>query len=122
MFGPVGTFTQEARQAAHASYAPTPFVELVLAPRWARERLSEVAAAVQVPVHNVLAEHDALRDSSPEALADYVSRFSVPVSAAVAPATGHSIDHHLLGSALHLQQLGFAYSCLAAPGVHIVGA
>lgn len=114
MFGPAGTFSEEAREAAHASYAVTPFRELVLAPRWARERLGEVAAAIQVPVHNTLAEHDALWDSSPEALADYVSRFSVPTTATVAPDTGHSIDHHLGAAAVHLQQLAFAHACAAA--------
>jgi hypothetical protein len=37
MFGPAGSFTQAARNAAHDSYAPTPFIELVLSfasPAW----------------------------------------------------------------------------------------
>jgi pimeloyl-ACP methyl ester carboxylesterase len=116
MFGPAGSFTEAARQAAHGSYAPTPFVELVRAPVWARERLSTVAAAVQVPVLTVLAAYDALWDSSAEARADYESRFAVPVSAPVLPGTGHSIDHHLMGAALDLMQLGFAQECLALRG------
>jgi len=113
MFGPAGTFTEAARNAAHGSYAPTPFVELVRAPVWAAERLSTVAAAVEVPVLTVLAAYDALWDSSAEARADYESRFTVPVSAPVLPGTGHSIDHHLMGAALDLMQLGFAQECLA---------
>jgi len=113
MFGPAGTFTEAGRNAAHGSYAPTPFVELVLAPVWARERLGAVAAAVEVPVQTVLAAHDALWDSSAAALADYESRFAGPVSATVLPFTGHSIDHHLMGAALDLMQLGFAQSCMA---------
>jgi pimeloyl-ACP methyl ester carboxylesterase len=116
MFGPAGSFTEAGRDAAHGSYAPTPFVELVRAPVWARERLSTVAAAVQVPVLTVLAEYDALWDSSAEARADYESRFTVPVSAPVLPGTGHSIDHHLIGAALDLMQLGFAQQCLALRG------
>lgn len=116
MFGPAGSFTEAARDAAHGSYAPTPFVELVRAPVWARERLSTVAAAVQVPVLTVLAAHDALWDSSAEARADYESRFTVPVSAPVLPGTGHSVDHHLMGAALDLMQLGFAQECLALRG------
>ncbi|MBV9793721.1 MAG: alpha/beta fold hydrolase [Actinobacteria bacterium] len=111
MFGPVGSFTEAARDAAHGSYAPTPFVELVRAPVWAAERLTTVAAAVRVPVLTVLAEYDALWDSSAAARADYESRFSGPVSAPVLPGTGHSIDHHLMGSALDLMQLGFAEEC-----------
>ncbi len=116
MFGPAGSFTEAARDAAHGSYAPTPFVELVRAPVWARERLSTVAAAVQVPVLTVLAANDALWDSSAEARADYESRFTVPVSAPVLPGTGHSVDHHLMGAALDLMQLGFAQECLALRG------
>ncbi len=116
MFGPAGSFTEAARNAAHGSYAPTPFVELVRAPVWAAERLSTVAAAVEVPVLTVLAAYDALWDSSAEARADYESRFTVPVSAPVLPGTGHSIDHHLMGAALDLMQLGFAQECLALRG------
>jgi pimeloyl-ACP methyl ester carboxylesterase len=116
MFGPAGSFTEAARDAAHGSYAPTPFVELMRAPVWARERLTTVAAAVEVPVLTVLAAYDALWDSSAEARADYESRFTVPVSAPVLPGTGHSIDHHLMGAALDLMQLGFAQECLALRG------
>ncbi|MFG1928666.1 alpha/beta hydrolase [Cryptosporangium sp. NPDC048952] len=114
MFGPAGTFTDEGRKAAHDSYAPVPFVELAAAPQWARTRLATVAAEIDVPVHNVLAEHDALWDSSAEARADFAARFTAPVTVELAPATGHSIDHHVLGAALHLRQLAFAYSCGAA--------
>jgi hypothetical protein len=116
MFGPEGSFTEAARSAAHGSYAPTPFIELVRAPVWARERLSVVAAAVKVPVQTVLAAHDALWDSSAAALADYAGRFTGPASATVLPATGHSIDHHLMGAALDLGQLAFAQSCMALRG------
>jgi pimeloyl-ACP methyl ester carboxylesterase len=116
MFGPAGSFTEAARSAAHGSYAPTPFIELVRAPVWARERLSAVAAAVEVPVLTVLGDHDALWESSAEALADYESRFTVPVSALALPATGHSIDHHLTGVALDLMQLSFAQLSMALRG------
>ena len=33
------------------------------------------------------------------------------VDASIARATGHSIDHHTLGYALHLRQLAFAEEC-----------
>ncbi|WP_067474388.1 alpha/beta hydrolase [Actinomadura hibisca] len=113
MFGPEGSFTEAAREAAHGSYAPTPMVELRRAPVWARERLAKVAAQVAVPVHNVLAEHDALWDTSPEALAEFVACFAAGAGATaeIAPGVGHSLDHHLLGARLHLQQLAFAYTC-----------
>jgi pimeloyl-ACP methyl ester carboxylesterase len=113
MFGPAGSVSDAAREAARASYAPTPFVELKLAPVWARTRLDEVAAAVTVPVHNVLAEFDALWDASPEALADFESRFAdgAGATASVARGVGHSIDHHIIGAATQLHQLAFAIAC-----------
>lgn len=111
MFGPAGTFTEQAREAAHGSYAPTPFVELVSAPKWAAGRLPSVATRVAVPVHNALAEFDALWDSSQEAIDEFASLFSGPVSAERVRGVGHSIDHHLLGAAVQLHQLGFAYAC-----------
>jgi pimeloyl-ACP methyl ester carboxylesterase len=113
MLGPEGSISPEARKAALASYAPAPFVELVEPPAWTRRRLSAVAAAVTVPVHNVLAQYDAFWDTSPEARAEFESLFpdSVPVTTGVIPGVGHSIDHHFLGAALHLQQLAFAYTC-----------
>jgi pimeloyl-ACP methyl ester carboxylesterase len=116
MFGPAGSFTEAARSAAHGSYARTPFIELVLAPVWAADRLAAVAAAVEVPVQTVLAVHDALWDSSAAALADYEGRFTGRASATVLPGTGHSIDHHRMGAALNLMQLGFAQECMALHG------
>ena len=115
MFGPDGSVSDAGREAARTSYAPTPFVELKLAPQWAKTRLDEVAPRVTVPVHNVLAEFDALWDSSPEALADFESRFAdgAGATSTVARGVGHSIDHHLDGAATQLQQLAFAYSCAA---------
>jgi pimeloyl-ACP methyl ester carboxylesterase len=115
MFGPADSVSDAGREAARTSYAPTPFIELKLAPVWARTRLDEVAPKVTVPVHNVLAEFDALWDSSPEALADFESRFAggAGATASVARGVGHSIDHHINGAATQLQQLAFAYNCAA---------
>lgn len=113
MFGPAQTWTDQARTQAHASYAPTPVRELIQAPAWPREHLPGLAPRVRVPLHNALAEHDALWDSSPANVAAFAAMFtSAPfVQAAVARGTGHSIDHHRLGHALHLRQLAFAQEC-----------
>ncbi|WP_433040842.1 alpha/beta hydrolase [Dactylosporangium sp. CS-033363] len=115
MFGPEGTFTAEAVKAAHDSYAPVPVRELIQAPAWPAERLAGLAPLVRVPVHNALAEHDMLWDSAPEHVARFAGMLSnAPfVEAAVARGTGHSIDHHTLGHALHLRQLAFAEECAA---------
>jgi pimeloyl-ACP methyl ester carboxylesterase len=113
MFGPPGTFDPGVLDAAHATYAPAPAVELVAASRWAAEKLPGLAPNVTVPVHNVLAEHDSLWDTSPESIERFVALFSAApsVDAGVMRNVGHSIDHHTAAPALHLRQLAFAHEC-----------
>ena len=113
MFGPDFTHSAAAVAQAHGSYAPVPVSELFQAPRWPVERLPGLAPKVRVPVHNALAEFDALWDSSPANVARFAEFFTaVPfIEASVARNTGHSIDHHTLGHALHLRQLAFASEC-----------
>ncbi|WP_410631617.1 alpha/beta hydrolase [Amycolatopsis sp. cmx-4-83] len=115
MFGPPGTYTADGLAQAHEAYAPVPVRELVQAPAWPREHLPTVAPNVRVPVHNALAEFDALWESNAENVAKFAAMFgSAPfVDASVARGTGHSIDHHVLGHALHLRQLAFADECAA---------
>ena len=118
MFGPAGTFREESRLSAHSSYAPVPVRELIQAPAWPREHLPTVAPLVQVPVHNALAEFDALWDSSAENVAAFAGMFTAApfVDASVARDTGHCIDHHRAGYPLHLRQLAFAEECVRWAG------
>ncbi|MFI8003515.1 alpha/beta hydrolase [Streptomyces sp. NPDC086010] len=113
MFGPAGTYRPEGLSGARDAYAPVPVRELVQAPRWPSEHLPTVAPGVRVPVHNALAEFDALWDSSPADVARFAAMFTAApfVDAHVARGTGHCIDHHTLGFALHLRQLAFAEEC-----------
>jgi pimeloyl-ACP methyl ester carboxylesterase len=113
MFGPSGTWTPEAVQAAHGSYALTPVRELIQAPQWPEEHLPGLAPRITVPVHNELAEFDALWDSSAANVEQFAKLLGAApfVTASVARNTGHSIDHHILGHALHLRQLAFAEEC-----------
>ncbi|MDQ2738395.1 MAG: alpha/beta fold hydrolase [Actinomycetota bacterium] len=113
MFGPPGSYTDDAVQAAHRSYAPVPAVELSNAPAWPREHVAAVAAKVRVPVHNMVGEFDALWDSSAEARALFTGMFdgAIAVESELVPGAGHAIDHHLLGAAVHLEQLAFAHTC-----------
>lgn len=115
MFGPAETYEADGLEQAHEAYAPVPVSELVQAPAWPRDHLAVVAPRVQVPVHNALAEFDALWDSRPENVNRFAAMFSAApfVDASVARATGHSIDHHILGHALHLRQLAFLDECAA---------
>lgn len=80
--------------------------ELIQAPQWPDDHLPELAPRVRVPVRNALAEFDAMWDSSPANVEQFAMLLTaVPyVDASVARATGHSIDHHILGYALHLRQ------------------
>jgi pimeloyl-ACP methyl ester carboxylesterase len=113
MFGPPGTWTAAGVQAAHGSYAPTPVRELIAAPQWPDEHLPGLAPRITVPVHNALAEFDALWDSTPAHVEQFAKLLTAApfVDASIARATGHSIDHHILGHALHLRQLAFAEEC-----------
>ena len=113
MFGPASTWTGAAVQAAHASYAPTPVRELIQAPQWPDEHLPGLAPRITVPVHNALAEFDALWDSTPANVEHFAKLLTAApfVDASIARATGHSIDHHILGHALHLRQFAFAEEC-----------
>ena len=115
MFGPEATYDATGAEQAHEAYAPVPVRELVQAPAWPREHLATVAPSVRVPVHNALAEFDALWESSKENVDRFASMFTAApfVDASVARGTGHAIDHHLLGHALHLRQLAFAEECAA---------
>src|SRR2546423_1836926 len=65
VLGPAGSWPADAVQAAHGSYALTPVRELIQAPQWPDEHLPGLAPRITVPVHNALAEFDALWDSTP---------------------------------------------------------
>jgi pimeloyl-ACP methyl ester carboxylesterase len=118
MFGPAGTYRDEAVDQAHGSYAPVPVRELIQAPVWPKEHLPDVAPRVRVPVHNALAEFDALWDSTPGNVRDFAALFTAAlfVDAAVARNTGHCIDHHTAAYPLHLRQLAFAEECALRAG------
>jgi pimeloyl-ACP methyl ester carboxylesterase len=113
MFGPEFTRTAEGIENAHASYAPVPVRELIQAPNWPEEHLPGVAPRIRVPVHNELAEFDALWDSTAANVEQFAKLLTAAphVDAGIARATGHSIDHHILGHALHLRQLAFVGEC-----------
>lgn len=112
-YGPAGSVSDDVIMAARASFAPAPMIELKSAPQWASQRLAEVAASVAVPVHHRLGQFDALWDTSPEAREHFVSNFNQgqSVSSELLPGVGHCVDHHVLGAALHYQQLAFAHQC-----------
>jgi hypothetical protein len=64
-----------------------------------------------------LGEFDALWDTSPSSVARFAEQFTAApfVETGIVPASGHAIDHHLVGRALHLRQIAFADECLVRP-------
>jgi pimeloyl-ACP methyl ester carboxylesterase len=112
-YGPSSSVSADVIVSARATFAPAPMVELKAAPKWAAQRLHEAAAAVTVPVHHTLAEFDSLWDSSPAARELFLAKFSptLPVHSEIMPGVGHCIDHHLLGAAMHYNQIAFAHHC-----------
>ena len=113
LFGPAGSYTETARIAAHDSYAPAPAIELSNAAMWPRRQLVGVAGQVRVPVQAMVAEFDCVWDSSADACAEFAAQFDplVEVSSSTVPGAGHSVDHHLAGTEVHLAQLAFALHC-----------
>jgi pimeloyl-ACP methyl ester carboxylesterase len=112
-FGPDFTRTPEGVAAARRSYAPVPVRELIQSAQWPDAYLPSVAPRVRVPVHYVLAEFDAVWDSTPATVERFAKLLTAApyVDASIAGSTGHSIGHHTLGHALHLRQLAFAEEC-----------
>ena len=68
-------------------------------------------------MQNLLGEFDALWDTSPASVARFVEQFTAApfVDAGIARASGHAIDQHRVGRALHLRQIAFADECLLGP-------
>ncbi|MGC2652179.1 MAG: alpha/beta hydrolase [Mycobacterium sp.] len=113
-YGPEHTYTAAGVAAARTSYAPAPMTELTAAPKWASSRLDSVAAHIAVPIYHALAEFDALWDGSPDARRLFLSKFNATqrVNSEIIEGVGHSIDHHLIGAAIHYKQLAFAHACV----------
>ena len=117
MYGPDGTFTPDAVDRAEISADACPIEELLeIVGEWPRTA-ADLAGQVRVPVHYVLAEHEALWNAGQSRVDAFAGIFtSAPrVDATLARGVGHNIDHHHLGKALQLQQLAFALTCTPVP-------
>lgn len=113
MFGRPGSFAETMPAASHVADAPVPKAELVdIVGGW-QARAAQVCAGVRVPVHYRQAEHDQLWVVDEQEVAAFARRFTASprVDAAMVRDTGHCMDFHTIGRALHLQQLGFALQC-----------
>lgn len=115
MFGPEGSFDPESRTRSHQADAPAVRAELIdIVGSW-NEQVLEVLGKITVPVHYRQADGDRLwivSEDEVQGFARALSR-SPRVDAALMCGTGHCMDFHAVGRALHLQQLGFALQCAA---------
>jgi pimeloyl-ACP methyl ester carboxylesterase len=117
MYGPDETFAPDAVERAEISAAACPIEELLeIVGEWPRTA-ADLAGQIRVPVHYVLAEHEALWNAGQSRVDAFARMFtSAPrVEAILARGVGHNIDHHHLGKALQLQQLAFALTCTPVP-------
>ncbi len=113
MFGPEGSFAAVMPAASHVANAPVPKAELVdIVGGW-QQQAAAISAEIRVPVHYRQAEHDRLWVVDQAEVDTFAARFTgAPrVDAAMVRDTGHCMDFHAVGAALHLQQLGFALQC-----------
>ncbi|GAB2831573.1 alpha/beta hydrolase [Actinocorallia aurea] len=94
--------------------APNPSYEAAEGAAW-RDSLPGYAAAVRVPVHLTLGDHERWWRSGPEALADLTSLFTASprVVAEEQASAGHNLSLGTAAFAYHLRVLAFAEECAA---------
>lgn len=115
MFGPEGSFDPESRARSHQADAPAVRAELIdIVGSW-NEQVLDVLGKIKVPVHYRQADGDHLWIVSEDEVQGFARALthSPRVDAALMCGTGHCMDFHTVGRALHLQQLGFAVQCAA---------
>ena len=115
MFGPKGSYAEAMPGASHAAHAPAPRQEILdIVTTWI-EDVREVVSRVKVPVHYRQGEFDQLWTVNQDEVRGFAEAFtaSPSVDASLVKGTGHCMDLHNVGTAFHLQQLGFAVLCAA---------
>lgn len=113
MFGPAGSYNPAMVEASQAADAPAPKAELVdIVSTWTTNAPSTLAA-IHVPVHYRQSALDPLWVMSSAEVEGFAKALvnSPKVDAAMVPNTGHCMDLHHYGHALHLQQLAFGLQC-----------
>jgi pimeloyl-ACP methyl ester carboxylesterase len=119
MYGPADTYDGSVVAAASAASSPIPVAELLeVVDGWIRD-FPVVAAAVDVPVHYGLSEHEQLWISSPAGVDAFAAAFTgaPSVSAHQVLGVGHNIDHHYAGSQYRLDVLDWARNLPAGDGL-----
>jgi len=116
MFGPENSYDVEARELCMSDDCPVPRPELMEIVFGWPKNVAAVAAKISVPVHYRHAQFEGLWESNQKTISDVQAALSSApaVDAAIFKNTGHCIDFHHVGPALHMQQLAFAIECVEA--------
>ncbi|ROO85927.1 alpha/beta hydrolase family protein [Actinocorallia herbida] len=116
LWGPERLYPESVARGLRV-FAPNPSYEAVEGPRW-QEMLPRYAAAVRVPVHLTLGDHERWWQTGPEALADLAALFTAAprVVAEMQADAGHNLSLGRTALAYHLRVLSFAEECAAARG------
>lgn len=115
MFGPEGSFAPSMPAASHGADAPAVRAELIsITTDWA-SMVHDLLARIAVPVHYRQAEFDRLWIVDQGEIDGFARTLTAAprVDAAMMRGTGHCMDFHRVGPALHAQQIGFALQCAA---------
>jgi pimeloyl-ACP methyl ester carboxylesterase len=115
MFGPAGSFVESMPAASHVSDSAAPRQEILdIVTTWIDD-VASIVARVKVPVHYRQAEFDKLWIVDENEVKQFGEAFtsSPSVDARLVKGTGHCMDFHHIGTALQVQQLGFALQCAA---------
>jgi pimeloyl-ACP methyl ester carboxylesterase len=113
VFGPPGTFAQDAPERCRVADAPAPREELVEIVTGWPDVAREVLAGVEVPVHYRQADGDNLWTVDQGEVAAFAAALSAApfVDARLIARCGHNIDLHHAGAAFQSEQLAFALRC-----------
>ena len=114
-FGPAGTYDWRGPAALRRVAEPWNLAEVLeIVSRWPA-RWPEIAAAIRLPVHLRLADHDGIWRTGPEVVARMATRLTVSalVDAALLPDGGHVYEIHRRGPELIAAQIDFMASQIA---------
>jgi pimeloyl-ACP methyl ester carboxylesterase len=113
MFGPAGTYAEDAQAKASAANEPVVIREIVEINKWWPQHSLDSCSRVQVPVQYRLGEYDHVAPQGAEEMDKIRRAFSSAPSADVATikGAGHCIDFHKVGAALQDGQIAFAIQC-----------
>jgi len=113
MFGPPGSYPEDAQAKAAAANEPAVFREIVeINTRWPHQA-RDICARVRVPVRYRQGEHDLVWSQGSEEIERFGRAFSnaPSVDARMVKGVAHSIDFHHAGRAFQEEEIAFAIAC-----------